>query len=338
MRGPVGNPSEALAIKLSRRKILHLAAWSAALAGGLRPATAQAYPSRAVRIVAPFAAGGTGDILARLVAQRLSERLGQPFVIENRPGAGTNIGTEAVVRAPADGYTLLLVIPPAVINATLYEKLDFNFMRDITPVASISRTPGVVVVNPRVPAGSIPELIVYARSAPGMVNMGSGGIGSSQHIYGELFRMLTGIDLTHVPYRGEGPAVTALIGGEVQVVFALLPGAIEHVRAGTLRALAITTATRSQAVPDLPTMSDFVPGYEASAFQGIGAPRSTPPEIIERLNQEVNATLDDQGMQLRIETLGGTVLRNPPAGFAKLLAEESAKWAKVVKFAHIKPE
>jgi len=256
MRGPVGNPSEALAIKLSRRKILHLAAWSAALAGGLRPATAQAYPSRAVRIVAPFAAGGTGDILARLVAQRLSERLGQPFVIENRPGAGTNIGTEAVVRAPADGYTLLLVIPPAVINATLYEKLDFNFMRDITPVASISRTPGVVVVNPRVPAGSIPELIVYARSAPGMVNMGSGGIGSSQHIYGELFRMLTGIDLTHVPYRGEGPAVTALIGGEVQVVFALLPGAIEHVRAGTLRALAITTATRSQAVPDLPTMSD----------------------------------------------------------------------------------
>jgi tripartite-type tricarboxylate transporter receptor subunit TctC len=304
----------------------------------LRPATAQAYPSRVVRIVAPFAAGGTGDILARLVAQRLSERLGQPFVIENRPGAGTNVGTEAVVRAPADGYTLLLVIPPAVINATLYEKLDFNFMRDIAPVASISRTPGVVVVNPRVPARSIPELIAYARASPGLVNMGSGGIGSSQHVYGELFRMLTGTDLTHVPYRGEGPALTGLIGGAVQVVFALLPGAIEHVRGGTLRALAITTATRSHAVPDLPTVGDFVPGYEASAFQGIGAPSSTPPEIIERLNHEVNAILDDQDMQIRIGTLGGTVLRNSPAGFAKLLAEESAKWARVVKFAHIKPE
>jgi tripartite-type tricarboxylate transporter receptor subunit TctC len=322
----------------SRRRFLRLAAGAAPLAAGSRFAWAQAYPARPVRIVAPFAAGGTGDILARLIGRWLSERLGQPFVIENRPGAGTNVGTEVVVRAPADGYTLLLIIPPAVINVTLYEKLDFNFIRDVAPVASISLTPGVVVVNPRFPAGTIPELIAYAKANPGKINMASGGVGSSQHIYGELFKMMAGVDMAHVPYRGEGPALTDLIGGQVQVMFALVPGAIGYIRAGTLRALAVTIATRSQVLPDLPTVGDFVPGFEASAFQGIGAPKSTPAEIVNKLNVEVNALLDDPKVKTRIAELGATVLKNSPAGFGKYLAEETAKWAKVVKFANIKPQ
>jgi tripartite-type tricarboxylate transporter receptor subunit TctC len=322
----------------SRRRFLRLAAGAAPLAAGSRFTWAQAYPARPVRIVAPFAAGGTGDILARLIGQWLSERLGQPFVIENRPGAGTNVGTEVVVRAPADGYTLLLIIPPAVINVTLYEKLDFNFIRDVAPVASISLTPGVVVVNPRFPAGTIPEFIAYAKANPGKINMASGGVGSSQHIYGELFKMMAGVDMAHVPYRGEGPALTDLIGGQVQVMFALVPGAIGYIRAGTLRALAVTIATRSQVLPDLPTVGDFVPGFEASAFQGIGAPKNTPAEIVNKLNVEVNALLDDPKVKTRIAELGGTVLKNSPAGFAKYLAEETAKWAKVVKFANIKPQ
>jgi tripartite-type tricarboxylate transporter receptor subunit TctC len=321
-----------------RRQFLHLAAGATALPALSQIARAQAYPSRPVRIVGPFAAGGTGDILARLIGQWLSERLGQPFVIENRPGAGTNVGTEVVVRAPADGYTLLLIIPPAVINVTLYEKLDFNFIRDIAPVASISLTPGVVVVNPQLPARTIPEFIAYAKANPGKINMASGGVGSSQHIYGELFKMMVGVDMAHVPYRGEGPALTDLIGGQVQVMFALVPGAIEYIRAGTLRALAVTIATRSEVLPDLPTVGDFVPGYAASAFQGIGAPKNTPTEIINKLNVEVNALLDDPKVKTRIAELGGTVLKNSPAGFGRLLAEETAKWAKVVKFANIKPE
>jgi tripartite-type tricarboxylate transporter receptor subunit TctC len=322
----------------SRRRFLRLAAGAAPLAVGSRFTWAQAYPARPVRIVAPFAAGGTGDILARLIGQWLSERLGQPFVIENRPGAGTNVGTEVVVRAAADGYTLLLIIPPAVINVTLYEKLDFNFIRDIAPVASLSLTPGVVVVNPRFPAGTIPELIAYAKANPGNINMASGGVGSSQHIYGELFKMMAGVDMAHVPYRGEGPALTDLIGGQVQVMFALVPGAIGYIRAGTLRALAVTIATRSQVLPDLPTVGDFVPGFEASAFQGIGAPKNTPAEIVNKLNVEVNALLDDPKVKTRIAELGATVLKNSPAGFGKYLAEETAKWAKVVKFANIKPQ
>ncbi|HKN11101.1 MAG TPA: tripartite tricarboxylate transporter substrate binding protein, partial [Pseudomonadota bacterium] len=321
-----------------RREFLRLAAGAAALPALPRIASGQAYPSRPVRIVAPLAAGGTGDILARLVAQWLSERLGQPFVVENRPGAGTNVGTEVVVRAPADGYTLLLVIPPAAINVTLYEKLDFNFIRDIAPVASISRTPGVVVVSPQFPARTIPEFVAYAKANPGKINMASGGVGSSQHVYGELFKMMAGIDMAHVPYRGEGPALTDLIGAQVQVVFALVPGAIEYIRAGTLRALAVTTATRSQALPDLPTVGEFVPGYEASAFQGIGAPRNTAAQIVDKLNMEVNTLLDDPKVKTRIAELGGTVLKNSPAEFGRLLAEETAKWAKVVKFANIKPE
>jgi tripartite-type tricarboxylate transporter receptor subunit TctC len=325
-------------MKLSRRRFIHLAAGVAALPALPRIAGAQAYPERPARIVAPIAAGGTGDILVRLMGQWLSERLGQPFVIENRPGAGTNVGTEVVVRAPADGYTLLLVIPPQLINATLYEKLNFNFIRDIAPVASISRTPGVVVVNPGFPAGTISEFIGYAKANPRKINMGSGGIGSAQHVFGELFKMMAGVDMTHVPYRGEGPALTDLIAGQVQVVFSLVPGAIEYVRAGTLRALAVTTAMRSEVLPDLSTVADFVPGYEASAFQGIGAPRYTSAGIVDKLNMAVNALLDEAKVMTRITELGGTVFKNSPAGFGKFLDEEAAKWAKVIKFANIKPE
>src|SRR6516225_2371417 len=279
-------------MKLSRRRLLHLAVAATVLAALRRSARAQAYPARPVRILVGFGSGSAFDILARLIGQELSERLGQPFVIENRGGAGTNVGTEAVVRAPADGYTLLLIIPPNVINVTLYENLSFNFIRDIVPVASISTTPGVVAVNPQFPARSIPELIAYTKANPGKTYMGSGGVGSSQHVYGELFKMMTGADITHVPYRGEGPALADLIAGQVQVMFSLLPGAMEYVRAGTLRALAVTTAGRLPQLPDLPPVADFVPGYEASAFQGLGAPRSTPDDIIDKLNAQVNVLLD----------------------------------------------
>src|SRR6516225_9455734 len=302
-------------MKLPRRKFLYLAAGAAALPFAPHVARAQTYPTRPVRIIVPGAAGNTIDLLARLLGQRLSERLGQPFVIENRPGAGTNAGTELVVRAPADGYTLLLVIPPAVINATLYEKLDFNFIRDIVPVASISLTPGVVVVSRQFPVTTIPELIAYAKAKPGRINMASGGVGSSQHVYGELFKMMVGVDMAHVPYRGEGPALTDLIGGQVQVMFALVPGALEYVRAGTLRALAVTTAERVPQLPDLPTVGDFVPGYEASAFQGLGAPRNTPDNIVIRLNTGVNGLLDQPDLVARIADLGGAVFKTSPAEF-----------------------
>jgi tripartite-type tricarboxylate transporter receptor subunit TctC len=322
----------------ARRQFLRLGASAAALTVLPFVARAQGYPARPVRIVAPFAPGGTGDILARLIGQELSQRLGQSFVIENRGGGGTNVGTEVVVRAPPDGYALLLIIPPNVINVTLYENLSFNFIRDIVPVASISTTPGVVVVNPQFPASSIPELIAYTKANRGKTYMSSGGVGSSQHVYGELFKMMTGSDITHVPYRGEGPALADLIGGQVQVMFSLLPGAIEYIRAGTLRALAVTTAARLPQLPDLPTVGDFVPGYEASAFQGLGAPRNTPEEIVDKLNAEVNALLAKPGLKARIAELGGAVLKTSPAEFGKYLAEQTAKWAGVIKFASIKAQ
>jgi tripartite-type tricarboxylate transporter receptor subunit TctC len=325
-------------MKLPRRNFLHLAAGAAALPAVSCFAWAQAYPSRPVRVVVPFAAGGPGDILARLIGQWLSERFGQPFVIENRPGGGSNIGTEAVVRAPGDGYSLLLASGANAINAALYEKLNFNFIRDIAPVASIIRTPLVMVVNPSVPAKTVPEFIAYAKANPGKINMASGGTGTGTHIAGELFKMMAGVDMVHVPYRGGGPALTDLLGGQMQVYFPTTVTSIEYIRAGRLRALAVTTATRSDALPDLPTVSEFVPGYEASFCTGIGAPRNTPAEIIDKLNMEINAGLADPKLKARLTDLGGTVLALSPAEFGKLIADETDKWAKVVKFAGIKPE
>jgi tripartite-type tricarboxylate transporter receptor subunit TctC len=325
-------------VKLSRRSFLHLAAGAAVFPAGLGIAAAQAYPTRPVRIVVPFAAGGTADILGRLWGQWLSERLGQQFIIDNRPGAGTNTGTEAVVRAPADGYTLLLITPPNVVNVTLYEKLNFNFIRDIAPVASVSTTPGVVVVNPQFPAKTIPEFIAYARANPGKVAMATQGSGGSAHIYGEMFKQMAGIDMVAVPYRGEGPALTDLIGGQVQVMFAIMPSAIEYVRSGVLRALAVTDATRAQVLPNVPTVSEFVPGYQAAAFQGIGAPKNTPVEIVNRLNSEIKGLLRDPKVAARLADLGSTVLALSPVDFGKLIAAEAEKWGKVVKAANIKPE
>jgi tripartite-type tricarboxylate transporter receptor subunit TctC len=325
-------------MKLPRRQFLHLAAGAAALPAVSRIARAQAYPSRPVRIIAGFAPGGGVDIVARLIGQWLSERLGQQFIIENRPGAGTNIATEAVVRAPPDGYTLLLVGPTHTVNATLYERLNYNFIRDIAPIASINREPLVMVVNPSVPAKTVTEFIAYAKAHPGKLNMASSGIGTSVHVGGELFKMMTGIDMLHVPYRGAAPAITDLIGGRVQVMFATLPSSIEYIRAGNLRALAVTTAKRTPVLPDVPTVSDVLPGYEASAFYGVGAPRNTPAEIVDKLNKEINAGLADSGMKARLADLGGTVLPGSSADFGKLIAEETDKWAKVIQAGGIKPE
>ena len=321
-----------------RRRLLHLAAGAAALPIVLRFAWAQAYPSRPVRIVVGFSAGGTVDIMARLMGQWLSERLGQPFIIENRPGAGTNIATEAVVRAPADGYTLLLVNPPNAINATLYNKLNYNFIRDIAPVAGLASVANVMAVNPSVPATTVPAFIAYAKANPGKVNMASSGIGSSGHVGGELFKMMTGVNLVHVPYRGASPALTDLLGGQVQVYFCTMPSCIEYVRAGKLRALAVTTSARSAALPDTPTVSEFVPGYEASAFLGVGAPKNTSAEIIDKLNKEINAGLADPKTMVRLTDLGGTELAGSPTDFGRLIADETEKWAKVIKFAGVKPE
>jgi len=323
-------------MKFPRRQFLQLAAGVAALPTLARIAQAQSYPSRPVRIITGFAAGGATDILARLTSQWLSERLGQPFVIENRPGAGGNIATEFVVRAPADGYTLLLVGPNSAINATLYDKLNFNFIRDIAPVASISREPLVMLVNPSVPAKTIPELIAYAKANPGKLNMASGGAGTGPHMAGELFKMMAGINLVHVPYRGGGPALTDLLGGQVQVMFAGTPSAIPYIRTGTLRPLAVTTATRSEALPDVSTVGEFVPGYEASAWFGVGAPRNAPAEIIDKLNREINAALADPKIKARLADLGDTVLPGSPTDFGKLIADETEKWAKVVKFSGAK--
>jgi tripartite-type tricarboxylate transporter receptor subunit TctC len=322
----------------SRRQFLHPALAAIAVSAISPIARAQTYPARSVRIIVGFAAGGVSDILTRLVGQWLSERLGQQFVIENRPGAGGNIGTEAVVRAAPDGYTLLLVGPPAAINATLYDKLSFNFLRDIAPIASISREASVVVVNPSFPAKSIPEFITYAKSNPGKVNMASPGNGTAPHVSGELFRMMTGIEMVHVPYRGGTPALTDLLGGQVQVMFGVLPSSIGHIRAGRLRALAVTTATRLQALPDIPTVGEFVPGYEASAVYGLGAPRNTSAEIIDRLSRAVNAALADSTMKARLAELGGSPLQSSPAEFGKLIVDETEKWAKVVKFSGVKPK
>jgi tripartite-type tricarboxylate transporter receptor subunit TctC len=325
-------------MKLSRRQFLRLAAGAAALPAVSRIARAQAYPTQPVRIIVGFPAGGSTDILARLMGQWLSERLGQPFLVENRPGAAGNIATEAVVRAPADGYTLLLIAPPNAINATLYEKLNYNFIRDIAPVTGIIVTPLTMDVNPSVPVRTVPEFIAYAKTNPGKLNMGSGGIGSPQHVAGELFKMMTGANMVHVPYRGGALAIADLLGGQVQVMFDVLPESIEYIRAGKLRSLAVTTEMRSQAVPDLPTLSEFVPGYEAGTFYGVGAPRNTPTEIIEKLNKEINAALADPNMKARLVALGGTMLPGSPADFGRLIAEETEKWAKVVKFSGAKAD
>jgi tripartite-type tricarboxylate transporter receptor subunit TctC len=324
-------------MKLPRRQFLYLAAGAAALPAVSRFAWAQTYPTRPVRIVVTFPAGSTSDLLARPMAQWLQERLGQPFVVDNRPGAGGTIGTEAVVRASPDGYTLLLISGAHTINATLYDKLSFNFIRDIAPVAGISRETGVMVVNPSVPAETVPDFIAYAKANPGKINMASAGIGASTHVAGELFKMMTGVNMVHVPYRGSPPALTDLLGGQVHVYFGPIAGSIEYIRAGTLRALAVTTAKRSEALPDLPTVGEFVPGYEASAVWGVGAPRNTPVEIVDKLNTEINAGLANPKIKARLE-LGGTVLAGSPTDFGKLIAEEIEKWGKVVKFANIKPE
>jgi tripartite-type tricarboxylate transporter receptor subunit TctC len=325
-------------MKLPRRQFLHLAAGAAALPAVLRIARAQAYPSRPVRIIVAAAPGGGNDIVARLIGQWLSERLGQQFIIENRPGGGGNIGTEAVVRAASDGYTLLLVTAANAINATLYGNLNFNFLRDIAPVAGIMRVPEVMVVNPSVPAKTIPEFIAYAGANPGKINMASGGNGTPSHVAGELFKMMAGVDLIHVPYRGLSPALTDLLGGQVQVVFGALTSSIEYIKADKLRALAVTTAMRWPILPDIPTMSEFLPGYEASQWFGIGAPRSTPAEIIGKLNQDMNAALVDPRIKARLADLTGTVLPGSPSDFGTLIAEEIEKWAKVIKSAGIKPE
>jgi tripartite-type tricarboxylate transporter receptor subunit TctC len=323
-------------MKLPRRRFLQFA--GAAAAALPQFASALDYPSRPVRIVVGFSAGGTQDPLARLMGQWLSERLGQPFIIENRPGAGGNIATEAVVRATPDGYTLLLIGPPNVINAILYDKLNFSFIRDIAPIANIINQPLVMVVNPLIPPKTVPEFIAYAKANPSKINMASSGNGTSPHLAGEMFKKMADINMVHVPYRGVAPAVTDLLGGQVQVIFATGSSVIEYIRTGKLRALAVTTATRSDTLPNIPTISEYLPGYEASSWNGIGAPRNTPAEIIDRLNKEINAGLADPKIKARLATLGGTVLPLSPAEFRKLISDETDKWAKVIKFAGIKPE
>ena len=325
-------------MKLPRRNFLHLAAGAAALPAVSHIAWAQEYPTKPVHIIVGFAPGGGADLAARLIGQWLSERLGQSFVIENRPGAGSNIATEAVVRAPSDGYTLLLVSAPAAINATLYEKLSFNFIRDIAPVASISHVPHVMVVHPSFPAKTVPEFIAYAKANAGKINMASAGNGSTPHVAGELFKMMAGVNLIHVPYRSAGPALTDLLGGQVQVMFDNMASSIEHIRAGKLRPLAVTTTMRSETLPDVPTVSEFVPGYEVSNWFGVGAPKATPAEILDRLNKEINSGLADPKIKARLADLGGSALSGSPADFGKLIAEETEKWAKVIRDANIKPD
>ena len=320
-------------MKLPRRRFLHLAAGAAALPAVSRVAWAQAYPSRPLRLIIGYPPGGSADITARLTGQWLSERLGQPVVIESRPGAATNLATEAVVRAAPDGYTLLLVAPANAINATLYDKLNFNFLRDIAPVAGIIRFPNVVVVNPSLPIKTIPELIAYAKANPGKPNMASSGNGSTIHMSGELFKMMTGINMVHVPYRGGAPALTDLMGGQVQVMFDNVPTSAEHIKAGKLRGLAVTSTGRSEVLPDLPTVADFLPGYEASAWYGLGAPKNTPDEIIDKVNMAINAILADPKSQARFAALGASLLPGSAADFGKLIADETEKWGKVVKFA-----
>ena len=325
-------------MKIRRRTFLQLAAGAAAMPAVSRMARAQAYPSRPVRIIVAFPAGGATDIQARLMGQWLSDRLGQQFIIENRAGASGNIGTEAVAKAPADGYTLLQIVTPNVINAALYSHLNFDFMRDIAPVICAARLAYVIVVNPSVPVTTIPEFIAYARANPGKINYGSAGSGTPQNITCELFKMMTGVNLVHVPYRGGAPATTDLVGGHIQVIFSPVSESIEHIKAGKLRPLAVTTTARLDVLPDVPTVADFVPGYEASGFAGVGVPRNTPADIIDLLNKELNAGLADPKIKGRIEELGGTVLGGSPAEFATILSEAIEKWAKVIKFAGITVE
>jgi len=325
-------------MKLPRRQFLHLAASAAALPAVSRIAWAQAYPARPVRWIVPAPPGGPLDIVARLFGQWLSERLGQPFIVENRPGGGTNIATEMVARAPADGYTLLSVVTAAAINATLYDKLNFNFIRDIAPVASIIRVPLVMVINPSIRARTVPEFIAYAKANPGTISLASPGTGTAPHVAGELFKMMTGVNMLHVPYRGDAPAFTDLLGGQVQVYFPTTISSIEHIKTGKLRALAVTTATRVEALPDIPTMGDFIPDYEASNWYGVGAPKNTPTEIVGKLNNEINAALADANMKARLSDIGGVILAGSPADFGRLIAEETEKWAKVIKNAGIKPD
>jgi tripartite-type tricarboxylate transporter receptor subunit TctC len=321
-----------------RRQFLHLAAGAAALPALPHIARAQAYPSRPVRIIIGFPPGGPNDLLARLLGQWLSERLGQPFIIENRPGAGGNIATEAAIRAPADGYTLLLVSAPNAISATLYDKLNFNFIRDIAPVASVIRIPLVMVANVSVPAKTIPEFIAYAKANPAKINFATPGNGTTSHLTGELFKMAAGVDMVHVPYRGAAPALTDLLGGQVQVLIDTPVTLIEHARTGKLRALAVSSAAPTETLPDVPPMGSFLPGFEAYAWFGIAAPRNTPPEIIDRLNKEINAALADAGMRTRLAELGATVFAGSSAEFGSFIAAETEKWGKVIRAASIKPE
>jgi tripartite-type tricarboxylate transporter receptor subunit TctC len=323
---------------MKRRQFLQLAAGAAALPAVSRLAWAQTYPARPVRIIVGFAAGGATDIVARIMGQWLSERLGQQFVVENRTGAGTNIATEAVVNAAPDGHTLLMVSPTNAVNASLYDKLSYNFIRDIAPVAGVTRVANVMVVNPSFPAKTVPEFIAYAKANPGRINMASGGTGSSNQMSGELFKMLAGVNLVHVPYRGAGPALPDLISGQVQVMFVAITSSIEYIKAGRLRALGVTTTRRSEALPDVPAIADFVPGYEDSNWWGFGAPKATPAAIVDTLNQETNAALADPRIKARLAELGGAVLGGSPADFGTLIAAETEKWAKVIKFAGIKPD
>lgn len=321
-----------------RRHFLHLATGAAALAALSPFALAKTYPSRPARIIVGFAAGGPNDILARVIGEWLSERFGRPFVVENRPGAGSNIATDAVVRAPPDGYTLLLVGSPNAINATLYDKLDFNFMRDIAPVASFMRGGLLMVVHPSVPAKTVPDFIAYAKANPGKLSYGSAGTGGITHITAELFKIMAGVDLVHVPYRGVAPALTDLLAGRVEVLFGNPAQSIPYIRSGKLRAVAITTATRLAALPEIPTVGESLPGYEASSIFGLGAPKNTPAEVIDKLNKEINVGLADANIQARLADLDGTVLVGSPADFGKLMADETDKWGKVIKAASIRPE
>jgi tripartite-type tricarboxylate transporter receptor subunit TctC len=325
-------------MKSPRRAFLGLAAGAAALPMILSPTWAQTYPTRPVRIVVGFPAGGTADIVARVIGQWLSDRLGQSFIVDNRTGNSGNIGTEAVVRAAGDGHTLLLAPLATAANASLYDHLNFDFLRDTTPVAGIMRVPGVMEVNPSFPARTVPEFIAYAKANPGKINMASAGSGTPQHIGGELFQLLTGIQMIHVPYRGNSPALVDLLAGQVQVMFDTMPNSIEYIKARKLRALAVTTTTRWEGLPELPTVADFVPGYESSAWYGLVAPRSTPPAIVERLNREVNAALADPKMKARLADMGGTMLEGPPEDFGRLLVSETEKWGKVIRAANIKAE
>src|SRR3954465_2957744 len=325
-------------MKLHRRKFLALAVAVAAAPALPRRASAENYPARPVRIVAGFAAGGGVNITARLIGQWLAERLGQQFVTENRPGAGGNIGTEAVVNAPPDGHTLLLATVPNAVNASLYEKLSFNFVRDIAPVAGVIRVPMVVLVHPSVPAQTLNEFITYAKANPGKVNMASAGSGSAPHMAGELFKMMAGVDMVHVPYRGQGPALSDLLGGQVQILFAAAPGTVDYVKTGKLRALAVTTATRMPDLPDVPTVADTVAGYEASQWYGFAAPKNTPAQIVEKLNKEINAAIADPGMKAKLAGIGGDPMPGPAADFGRLIADETEKWGKVVRAGGLKPE